>query len=192
MGVPKGLLEFGGQPLILRIARLVEPLVSSVTLVGPSKSYAALGLPVIEDQQFGGPTEDGRTPGPLAGIARALTATQTDWNLLLACDLPYLTREWLDWLLARAVVSNAEVIMPRTSGGPEPLAAVYRRECAQPIMVALQRGVRKVTDATEQFRTEFVAEKEWRHIDPDGRMLRNMNAPEDYEEARKWLEARSL
>jgi hypothetical protein len=48
-----------------------------------------------------------------------------------------------------------------------------------------------VTDATEQLRTEFVTEREWRHIDPDGRVLRNMNSPQDYEEARKWLEAGS-
>ena len=192
MGKAKGLLEFGGEPLILRIARTIEPLVSSVTAVGPSERYAALGLQVIEDQQFGIAVERGKRPGPLAGIASALSASRTDWNLILACDLPYLSREWLDWLLARTTVSNGQIIMPRTEGGSEPLAAVYRRECAEPVISALHRGIRKVTDAMAQLRTEFVTEREWHHIDPDGRLLRNMNTPEDYEEARKWLEARSL
>jgi molybdopterin-guanine dinucleotide biosynthesis protein A len=192
MGKAKGLLEFGGEPLILRIARTIEPLVSSVTVVGPSERYAALGLQVIEDQQFGIAGERGKSPGPLAGIASALSASRTDWNLILACDLPYLSRGWLDWLLARTTVSNGQIIMPRTEGGSEPLAAAYRRECAEPIIAALHRGVRKVTDAMTQLRTEFVTEREWRHIDPDGRVLRNMNTPEDYEEARKWLGARSL
>ena len=192
MGKAKGLLEFGGEPLILRIARTIEPLVSSVTGVGPSERYAALGLQVIEDQQFSIALERGKSPGPLAGIASALSASRTDWNLILACDLPYLSREWVGWLLARTTVSNGQIIMPRTEGVSEPLAAVYRRECAEPIIAALHRGVRKVTDATEQLRTEFVTEREWRHIDPDGRVLRNMNTPEDYEEARKRLEGRSL
>ena len=192
MGKAKGLLEFGGEPLILRIARTIEPLVSSVTGVGPSERYAALGLQVIEDQQFSIALERGKSPGPLAGIASALSASRTDWNLILACDLPYLSREWVGWLLARTTVSNGQIIMPRTEGGSEPLAAVYRRECAEPIIAALHRGVRKVTDATGQLRTEFVTEREWRHIDPDGRVLRNMNTPEDYEEARKRLEGRSL
>ena len=192
MGKAKGLLEFGGEPLILRIARTIEPLVSSVTAVGPSKRYAALGLQVIEDQQFDIAGERGKSPGPLAGIASALSASRTDWNLILACDLPYLTREWLDWLLARTTGSNGQIIMPRTKGGSEPLAAVYRRQCAEPIIAALHRGVRKVTDAMAQLRTEFVTELEWHHIDPDGCVLRNMNSPQDYEEARKWLEARSL
>ena len=192
MGKAKGLLEFGGEPLILRIARTIEPLVSSVTAVGPSERYAALGLQVIEDQQFGIAGERGKSPGPLAGIASALSASRTDWNLILACDLPYLSREWLDWLLARTTVSNGQIIMPRTEGGSEPLAAVYRRECAEPIIAALHRGIRKVTDATARLQTDFVTEREWHHIDPEGRVLRNMNALEDYEEARKWLEARSL
>ena len=189
MGKPKGLLEVGGQPLIVRIARLLEPLVSGVTVVGLPERYTVLGLHAIDDQQFSSPVESDGTLGPLAGIASALTTTRTDWSLILACDLPYLTGEWLDWLLARAMVSGRQIIMPRTAGGLEPLAAVYRRECAELIIAALRRGVRKVTNAMEKFHIEFVTERKWRHIDPDGRVLRNMNAPEDYEEARRWLEA---
>jgi molybdopterin-guanine dinucleotide biosynthesis protein A len=192
MGKAKGLLEFSGEPLIIRIARTIEPLVSTVIALGPSERYAALGLQVIEDQKFGIADERGKSPGPLAGIASALSASRTDWNLILACDLPYLSREWVAWLLARTSASSAQIIMPRTEGGPEPLAAVYRRECAEPIIAALQRGVRKVIDAMAQLRTDFVTEREWHHIDPDGRVLRNMNSPEDYEEARKWLDSRSL
>ena len=124
--------------------------------------------------------------GPLAGIASALNSTDTVWNLILACDLPYLTSEWLDWLLARATVSDRQIVMPRTAGGLEPLAAVYRRECAAPIVASLARGIRKVTDAMEEFRIEFLSEDDWRHIDSEGRILKNMNVPADYEEARRW------
>lgn len=190
MGQPKGLLGFGGQPLILRIARIVEPLVSVVTAVGSLDPYASLGLQVIEDLRFSSHKESGRTAGPLAGIATALAATQTEWNLILACDLPYLSAEWLGWMLARAVSSEQQIVMPRTTGGPEPLAAAYRRECGPPTIAALQRGIRKVSEAMEQFRIEFVSERDWQHVDPEGRVLRNMNTPEDYEEARRWLAQR--
>lgn len=191
MGKAKGLLEFDGQPLILRTVRVLESLVADVTVVGSPENYAVLGLRVIEDQGFSGSGGSDKLLGPLAGIATALAATRTDWNLILPCDLPYLTGEWLDWLLARGMVSDAQILMPRTVRGLEPLAALYRRECAGPIIAALHRGIRKVTDAVGQFRIEFVTEREWRHIDPDGRVLRNVNHPEDYEEARRWLEARS-
>ncbi len=190
MGREKGLLEFGGEPLIVRTARLIEPLVTEVTVVGSPERYAALGLRAIADQNFGGGDGNEVVRAPLVGIATALNATAMPWNLILACDLPYLTADWLGWLLGRAVDSHAQIVMPRTSGGLEPLAAVYRRECAAPIVDALERGVRKVTDAMTEFRMECLSESDWSEHDPGGRVLRNMNSPSDYEEARKWLETR--
>jgi molybdenum cofactor guanylyltransferase len=187
MGREKGFLEFGGEPLIARTARMVEPLVASITIVGSPQRYAALGLRAIADRKFAGGDETSEACGPLVGIATALATSETPWNLILACDLPYLTATWLDWLLQRAASSGAQIVLPRTSGGVEPLAAVYRRECAAPIIASLGRGVRKVTDALEQFRVDIVPESDWRHIDPEGRVLRNMNAPADYDEAREWL-----
>ena len=190
MGREKGLLEIGGEPLMVRTARLIEPLVTEVTVVGTPERYAALGLRAIADRNLGGLEGKEAVRTPLAGIATALIATKAPWNLILACDLPYLTSEWLDWLLGRAVDSGAQIVMPRTSGGLEPLAAVYRMECAARIVAALERGVRKVTEAMTEFRMECLSEGEWRKHDPEGRVLRNMNAPSDYEEVRKWLETR--
>jgi molybdopterin-guanine dinucleotide biosynthesis protein A len=188
MGRDKASLILAGEPLLLRTVHLVEPLVAAVAIVGTSNQIGIPGLRWIDDQDFGGRNERDKSQGPLAGIATALTSSGSAWNLILACDLPYLTGEWLGWFLARAVVSDDQIVMPRTSHGLEPLAAVYRRECGPPIAASLARGIRKVTDALEQFQIEFVFEREWRHIDPDGRVLRNMNTPPDYEEARDWLE----
>jgi molybdopterin-guanine dinucleotide biosynthesis protein A len=192
MGRDKGGLNFGGVPLILHTARLLEPLVTEVTVVGSTGRYANLGLRAIPDhaQVQPGPGRPGC--GPLAGISTALTETRSPWNLIVACDLPYLSAKWLDWLLSRAVRSRGQVIVPRTERGIEPLAAVYRRECGAPIAAALARGVRKVSDAIEELRVEFVYPREWREIDPSGLTLRNMNAPGDYEAALKWWAAERL
>ena len=194
MGRDKGLLDFGGVPLILHTARLLEPFVAEVIVVGSPRRYTALGLRTIADeddaQARGGPGKPGR--GPLAGIAAALAATHSRWNVIVACDLPYLSAEWLDWFLSRALRSRSDVVIPRTERGIEPLAAVYRRECGAPITAALARGVRKVSDAIEGLRLDFVYPREWDPIDPSGQVLRNMNAPEDYKEARKWWAAQCL
>ena len=192
MGRDKGLLDLGGVPLILHTARLLKPLVAEITVVGCPGRYAKLGLRAIADnaQTQGGPERPGR--GPLAGIAAALTATHSPWNLIVACDLPYLSARWLDWLLSRAMLSRGEAVIPRTERGIEPLAAVYRRECGAPIVAALDRGVRKVSDAVEELRVELVYPREWRRVEPSEAILRNMNAPRDYNEARKWWSAERL
>jgi molybdopterin-guanine dinucleotide biosynthesis protein A len=188
MGREKGLLEFAGEPLLVRMARLIDPLVTEVTVIGPPGRYAGMGLRVIADQDLGERKGIEAVRTPLIGIATALNATTMPWNLIVACDLPYLTAQWLDWLLDLTADSSAQIIIPRTSRGLEPLAAAYRRECAAPIVVALERGVRKVTDAIAEFRMTCLSESDWRKLDPEGRILRNMNAPSDYEEAKKWLE----
>jgi molybdenum cofactor guanylyltransferase len=186
MGRDKGLLDFGGVPLIVHTARLLQPIVAEVTVVGSPNRYAKFGLRVVADKAQALHGLESSGCGPLAGIATALSATLMPWNLVVACDLPYLSAKWLDWLLSRALCSQAEVVVPRTERGIEPLAAVYRRECSAPIAAALARGVRKVTDVIETLEVKFVYPREWRHADSGGLVLRNMNVPEDYAEARKW------
>jgi molybdopterin-guanine dinucleotide biosynthesis protein A len=192
MGRDKGLLDFGGVPLLVRTARLAAPLVKRVSTVGPAELSSRFDLEVIQDEDFGLQTPQGVSKGPLIGIATALCSSQSIWTLILACDLPYLTGEWIAWLLARAAESNAEAIVPHTVRGLEPLAAVYRQECKAPIVQSVHKGVRKVTEALKQLRVETVAEHEWREIDPQGRVLMNMNTPADYDEARKWRQAEEL
>jgi molybdopterin-guanine dinucleotide biosynthesis protein A len=188
MGGHKALLEFAGVPLIVKMVHLLKPLVHEVALVGPPERYAGLGFHAIRDQSSY--YREGQSQGPLVGIASALSMTQSEWNLILACDLPYLSAGWIDWLLSRTARSNAQVVLPKTPRGIEPLAAVYRRECAQSIDASLGRGLRKVSDALGDLRVELVHAHEWREFDPDGRVLRNMNTPADYQEARNWWEVR--
>jgi molybdopterin-guanine dinucleotide biosynthesis protein A len=128
----------------------------------------------------------------LAGIATALAATRSSWNLIVACDLPYLSAAWLDWLLSRAIRSRGQVVIPRTRRGLEPLASVYRRECSSIIASALARGARKVTDVLEELRMDVVDQREWRRLDPRALVLKNMNTPKDYAEARKWWGVEAL
>ena len=189
MGREKGLLDFGGEPLVVRIARLLEPLAQEIIVIGTPERYSPLGLRAIADRSFLFGSDAEPVHSPLVGIATALSVTTSPWNLMLACDMPYLTREWIGWLLQRTVQSSAQAVMPKTSRGLEPLAAAYRKECAAQLIAALENGIRKVTDATSELRAEVVHENEWRSLDPDDCVLRNMNTPADYRLAKEWWES---
>lgn len=181
MGADKALLELGGVPMAVRTARLVEPLVAAVTLVGPLERYSPLGLPAIPDREPG--------LGPLGGIATALADTRRDWNLVLACDLPYLTAAWLAHLIARARESGADALLPHSEAAgmllPEPLCAMYHRRCLPAMDAALERGVRKVTDGLAGLRIETIPPAEWKAFDSSGRLFKNMNSPEDFRRAER-------
>jgi molybdopterin-guanine dinucleotide biosynthesis protein A len=186
MGRDKAWLELAGLPLVLRVARSVEPLVSAVTVIGPLERFESVGLASIPDRIPARAASGESSCGPLGGILTALNATQCSWNLVLACDLPYITTEWLEWLLGRAGALEAQAVVPERVSGVEPLAAVYRKECAQVLAEALGRDVRKVSEALRDLRVARIPEAEWRAFDPEGNVLANMNTPEEYAQARQW------
>ena len=182
MGRDKALLEIGGVPLLVRSARLLEPLVAAVTVIGPPERYSALGLRVVPDDSAG--------LGPLAGLATALRISRTEWDLVVGCDLPYLSAAWLEWLIMRALDSPADALVPETSRGLEPLCAIYRARCAAKLTAALAAGVRKVTDAVAALAPERLTPAQWETIAAGETLFKNMNTPEDYAEARAKLEGR--
>ncbi len=184
MGRDKALLEIGGVPLLVRTARLLEPLVAAVTVIGWAERYAALGLRVVPDDWAG--------VGPLGGMATALRISSSKWNLIVGCDLPYLNAEWLDWLIARALASKADAVVPETARGLEPLCAMYRKSCATPVAAAIATGTRKVTDGLAGLAVEKVTPSEWKAFPSGGVLFDNMNTPADYNEARRRLEGKAV
>jgi len=189
MGVDKGLQEIAGEPMIVRAARLLESVVgAAAVVVGTPEKYRGLGLRAIADNWPG--------CGPLGGIATALRASQADWNLMVACDLPYLTREWLEYLLQRARDSTEEAVVPMNltlekKRGAEPLCAVYHKGCEPTLRRALERGVRKVTDGLAELHVEVIEPAEWKGFDSDGLLFKNVNTPADYLQAKRKLAGRT-
>lgn len=182
MGSNKALLEIGGVAVIVRVARLVAAVASDVTVVGSPETYAALRLRAIRDDWPGA--------GPLGGIATALRASQAEWNLIVACDLPYLTREWLEYLVRRAQRSRGDAVLPMNEAGVEPLCAIYNKSAEAAIWLALDRGTRKVTDGLAGLHVEYMEPAEWKAFDSDGLLFKNMNSAADYREAKARFEAR--
>jgi molybdopterin-guanine dinucleotide biosynthesis protein A len=175
-GQDKALLEIEGKPMALRAAAALQPVTATVTLVGSPEKYTRLGLRVISD-----PSED---VGPLAGLLAALEDTLHAWNLVTACDMPFLRSEFLAFLVQQAQQRRADVLLPLGPEGlPEPLCAAYSRGCRHEIRRQVERGTRKVTRAFENLRVEEVPANDYARFDPDGRLFTNLNRVADLETA---------
>jgi molybdenum cofactor guanylyltransferase len=182
MGRDKALLHVDGEPLVLRTVRLVRSVAQTVTIVGNPDSYIDLAIPALGDDWPGF--------GPLGGIATALVASKMPWNLVLACDLPYLSEAWVKYLAARALASQADAVIPMNEHGAEPLCAAYHKRCEPAIRADLERGRRKVNDVLHELVVEMIQPREWKAFDSDGYLFKNMNSPADYEEATRKLAER--
>lgn len=181
MGREKALLPFAGKPLIVHVAQLAESVAEAPILVGPPGKYNRFGYRVLADEW--------RNVGPLGGICTALRATEREWNLVLGCDLPFLTREWLEFLVSRAMRSSADVMIPVNERGFEPLCAMYRKHGHKKIAAALDHGIRKVTDGLAELALARIEPAEWKAFDRHGRLFKNINTPADYKRARAEAEA---
>lgn len=184
MGRDKAMLLISGESLLDRTLRLLLPLATTVTVVGSPERYARSDARVLPDDRPG--------LGPLGGIATALRASSSPWNLIVACDLPYLTAPFLDFLIRRAFESQADALLPETARGPEPLCAMYTRRCLPSIEAAIERNDLKVTNGLASCKLKTLPESQWKQFDSHGRLFKNMNSPADYQEARAYFEGRSV
>jgi molybdopterin-guanine dinucleotide biosynthesis protein A len=165
MGRDKALLPFRGGTLVGTVAEAVRTAARNVTLVG-SLRHAGLGYGVAPDLFPG--------EGPLGGILTALDHSREDWNLIVACDMPAVSADFLCQLLDKASASDAGVLLPiGPSGRLEPLCAVYHRSSRQALHAAFARGVRKIATALEQVPCTFAPATETL-------CFQNANTPEDW------------
>jgi len=185
-GRDKALAQIGGKPMVVRMCELLGRVSDSVTVVAAPEKYAGLGLQIVADRWPG--------EGPLGGIITALRKTAAEdptreWNIILSCDMPFLTADWMKFLAGRATKSEAQVVVPKSDYGLEPLCACWKTNSAGVLQEAFEDGVRKVTEALKRVTTEVLDVRDWKRFDSAGRLFWNMNTLADYEEARLILEA---
>jgi molybdopterin-guanine dinucleotide biosynthesis protein A len=184
-GRDKALAEFAGEPILTRMMELMQGVALGVKVVAAAGKYGDAGAEILEDRWPG--------EGPLGGIVTALLNTQQQdaaykWNLIVSCDMPFLTVDWLRFLAERALKSEAQVVVPHSEHGPEPLCACWRTDAVSTLQVAFERGVRKVTQGIALLDAEVLDERDWKRFDSAGRLFWNMNTAADYEEARRIVE----
>ena len=156
-GAAKHELVVGGETIFARQCAVLAPRVVEIIVSGP----AVAGYRSVADAAG---------TGPLAGVAAGLAACATPWLLVVAGDMPDLTGALIDRMLA---ARDGEAVGITHAGRPEPLLCVLRVDAALPAVIALLADRRyKASGLLERLRVTWLDE-------PDARVLRNVNAPED-------------
>ncbi|MGP8246225.1 MAG: molybdenum cofactor guanylyltransferase [Bryobacteraceae bacterium] len=170
MGRDKALLPFDHGTMAAAVAGKVEQAAGSATLVGSEAAHARLGYAFLPDAWPG--------EGPLGAIVSVLGRTEAESNLIVACDMPGLTVEFLARLMAAmdAAAKRPDVLAAAGPGGRiEPLCAVWRRRAharAERAFAAGERGVMALLTG-EDLRVELFETSEAFYF-------QNVNTPEDW------------
>jgi molybdopterin-guanine dinucleotide biosynthesis protein A len=170
MGRDKALLDFRGKPLLQHQLDLLRPLFPEVLIGGGSYDVGARVVPDVLPERCA-----------LTGVHALIRGASTPHIFVVACDMPFLNPALIRKLAALA--EHAQVVLPLTPRGPEPLHAVYAKSCLPEIERAAREGDWKMTGFVKRCRTLLFEVKgaEW---DVDGRSpFTNANTPEDWQQA---------
>jgi molybdopterin-guanine dinucleotide biosynthesis protein A len=176
MGRDKALLAWGGATLLDHaVARLRATCGSVRILSGAERRYEDRGLPVDTDAVT--------DAGPLAGIHAGLLALAAGPGLFLGVDLPFVTPALLRRLLE--LCEGHDAVVPVSSRGPEPLCAVYRPACREPIRRRLAAGELHATSFWTDVDVRRAGAHDLEDLGELDELFRNVNTPADYDRARR-------
>ena len=121
MGQNKAFLEVRGERIIDRTRRVFVDLFDEVLLVTNSPlEYLDLNLRTVTDLY--------RESGALGGVLTGLFYATHLYSFVAACDMPFLTPDLIRQLVSLS--PGADIVVPRTNDGWQPLHAVLLPENA--------------------------------------------------------------
>jgi molybdopterin-guanine dinucleotide biosynthesis protein A len=177
MGQDKALMPFLGRPLIQRVVDRLAPIADEVLVTtNRPDDYRFLGLPLFRDLKPG--------RGALGGLYTALSSATCDVVGVVACDMPFASANLLEAAGRLLVEEEADVVIPASGEGLEPLHAVYRRATCLPVIeAAIAADQWKLIAWFPQVKVRELQPEEIRPYDPDGLAFWNLNTPEEFAEA---------
>lgn len=176
MGQDKAAIPLNGRTLLEHALAALREVCREVAILGRHELYGTV-VPVYEDIFPG--------CGPLGGIHAALSNSQTQFNLIIAVDTPFLAPAFLSYLAERAINSGSAVTTPEINDYTQPLCTVYSLDFLPIAEQALRQGNYKIVPLFPQGRTLVVKERELRQFAFAADMFENLNTPEDLARARR-------
>ena len=128
--------------------------------------------------------------GPLGGVFTGLRASKTLYNLVVACDMPFLNQALMSHMIKLA--PGFDMVIPRLDGLLEPLHAVFSRSCLAPIEQMIQQDNLSVYQLLSLVKVRYVEADEIDRFDPEHLSFFNVNTKTDLERARELVRRREI
>ncbi len=181
MGTNKALLKINEKTNIERIRDELAKHFSDIVLVtNEPEKYEFLNLNMTSDQYT--------DKGPLAGLHAGLEASPYDVNVLVACDMPFISGELAKFLAESC--NGYDAVIPVIDGVQNPLFAAYHKKVAAIAAQKIESGRLAIKAMLDELNVLYLSEKQMEKFSQHrlDRAFFNMNKPQEYEHAKKWAE----
>ena len=168
MGSDKALLKISGEPLLGRMITIIRPFCQNVAISGMKDDYLVFNTEMVADCLAG--------IGPISGIYSSLKFSNSDWNLLVSVDVPFLNAELLELLISN--MDDFDCIIPKHDSGLEPLVGLYHKNVLPVVENMIKHEDYKLMNLLSKLNAcyldcNFLIKK-------NPRLFMNLNRPEDF------------
>lgn len=147
MGKDKGLVYFNDKRLVEYVIEAAKEITEKIIVITSNPAYSQFGCECIEDEL--------KDKGPLGGICTGLSRSATQKNLLLGCDMPFVSETLLDSLVKNC--GAEDVLLTEHKGLAEPLCSIYDRNCTAHIRSVIEKNQLKITDALAGLKARVIS-----------------------------------
>jgi molybdenum cofactor guanylyltransferase len=170
---PEGLR--GTTVLARQLARLARVVDRTIIIANNVDDFRGAGVAVIPDAEPGA--------AAIGALYTAVHSSDTDAVLVIACDMPFVSEALLRYLVDAG--RTADIAIPRTVRGYEPLCATYSRRSAAAIKRLMEEGRFKLSDVAliPDLTIREIGSGELAAFGHEDVLFFNINTPDDYARA---------
>lgn len=180
MGFDKQFMKLDGRYIIDIILDKLSSFFSEFIIVtNRPEAYRQYSCKVVRDEV--------ENFGPLGGIHAGLKHSGSRYNYLIACDMPYINKEYIRYMKGLLLdrKEGADAVITRLGDWIEPFNAFYSTGLLGHIENSINHNVRQINVMLKDANVIYVAEGKAREYSPGWEMFINLNTVRDYEKHKK-------
>jgi molybdopterin-guanine dinucleotide biosynthesis protein A len=129
--------------------------------------------------------------GSIGGIYSGLVASKSFYNLVVACDMPFLNFDLLQYMLN--ISEGYDVVVPKVDNQTfEPLHAIYSQKCKIPLEQLIKKNVFRIIELFDLVKVRYLAIEEINVFDPKHLSFFNINTEADLRSGREIVRKEGL
>lgn len=167
MGIDKGLLLLNDKPMVAHVIGTLKQITDDIIIISNNAAYKVFGILVYEDLI--------KDAGPLAGIYTGLNHSKHGKNIVISCDVPFVSENLLHYLIN--FCTNYDVTIPVKNNKTHQVIGIYDKKCIPIFKNELDNNQRKIKVALEKINLNIVDANQF-----DEKEFINVNTPIEMKE----------
>ncbi len=177
-GKNKAFFKIGNEIIIENIIKKLSSIFDDVVIVANDFKLPNYPVRIVKDIYPG--------KGPLGGIYTGLVNSNTKYNFVVACDMPFLNLELIEHIKNECRDDeDFDIIVPKLGTHYEPLHAIYSKNCITCIEKQIRQDNLKITELFKYVKIKEIPEQIIKRFDPQLLSFFNVNTPLNYRKALK-------